>query len=58
MTTNDKLKVFFIGVPGGALLIAGLLSLNSDSDLPRLFISVGVALIVVAQIVRWRATRR
>ena len=58
MTTNDKLKVFLIGVPGGALLIAGLLSITSDSDLPRLFISVGVWLIVVAQIVRWRAMRR
>ncbi|MDE2860144.1 MAG: hypothetical protein OYI31_00595 [Chloroflexota bacterium] len=58
MTTNDRLKVFLIGVPGGALLIAGLLSINSDSSLPRLFISVGVALIVVAQLVRWRAMRR
>ena len=29
MTTNDRLKVFLIGVPGGALLIAGLLSINS-----------------------------
>ncbi len=58
MTTNDRLMVFLIGVPGGALLIAGLLSLNSGSSLPRLFISVGIALIVVAQIIRWRATRR
>ncbi len=58
MTTNDRLLVFIIGVPGGALLVAGLLSLNSDSSLPRLFISVGIALIVVAQIIRWRATRR
>ena len=58
MTTNDRLKVFLIGAPGGALLIAGLLSLNSDSSLPRLFIAVGVALIVVAQVVRWRAMRR
>ena len=58
MSTNDRLKVFLIGMPGGALLIAGLLSLNSESSLPRLFIAVGVGLIVVAQLVRWRATRR
>ena len=58
MTSGDRLKVFLIGMPGGALLIAGLLSLNSDSSLPRMFIAVGVALIVVAQLVRWRASRR
>jgi hypothetical protein len=55
-TTREKLIEFVIGVIGGTLLIAGLLSLNSGSSLSRVWIVIGGILIIAGQLYRRRST--
>jgi hypothetical protein len=56
-STRGKLIEFAIGVAGGTLLIAGLLSIGSDSNVPRVWVAVGIILVVLGQFIHWRAKR-
>ena len=55
--TREKLTEFAVGVVGGALLLAGLLSLGSGSDLSRIWIVVGGILMIISQVLRRRSKR-
>lgn len=56
-TNKEKLAEFVIGVIGGTLLIAGFLSLGSEGHLSKIWIAVGVALVLVAQFLHRRPKR-
>ena len=58
MTTNkEKLAEFVIGVIGGTLLIAGFLSLGSEGNLSKIWIGVGVVLVLAAHFLHRRPKR-
>gem|GEM_PF-2833998 len=48
---------FATGVTGGTLLIAGLLSIDSGSNLSKVWIAAGIILVVLGQVIHRRATR-
>ena len=56
-TRGDKLTEFALGVTGGTLLIAGILSWGSGGSVPRVFVLTGALLIIAAQLIRRRSTR-
>jgi hypothetical protein len=57
-STKEKLIEFAVGVTGGTLFIAGVLTRDSGSIMSRLWIIIGGLCILAAWLIRKRSQRR